>query len=151
MELVLDTSSLISLAWAGQLGLIRRSPMPLQLLTAVHDETVREGLAAGHADAAAIEAAVTELPRVESTVEGSVDQAVVAAAQLAGAVLTNDQALGRRAVNVGSRWLRTADFVILLVRTSRLRRDEAAGALSALHDAGRLTDDLYAAYRQELA
>lgn len=152
MEVVLDTSSLISLAWAGHLPLLERSPFPLILLDVVHNEAVHDGLASGHPDAAAIESAVAGLtPESAGSNSSSIDDAVVRAGRRHGVVLSSDQALGRRAVNVGARWLRTADYVVLLVRTSRARLDEGVAALVALHSAGLLTDELYASYREDLA
>jgi len=42
---------------------------------------------------------------------------VLAAALGVGTLVSNDLVLGRRAANLGVRWLRTADLLILCVKT----------------------------------
>lgn len=147
---MVDTSSLISLAWAGLLPLLARAPLPLVLLDVVEREAVAAGLAAAHPDAAAIEAAVRDLEREEAPGDSTVDGAVVAVGARHGGVLANDQALGRRAGSLGARWLRTPDFLVLLRRAERLTQEEALSALVALHAAGRITDTLRDEYMVEL-
>jgi hypothetical protein len=156
VHLVLDSSSLISLAWSGQLELLKRTPMPLVIPVAVHQETVTEGLARGYADAAGIEQAIKAIPEADtdSAAEAGVevvDHVVLVAGQEHGALLTNDIALGRRAANHGVRWLRTADFVVLCVRTDRLSTEEGITAIRALRSAGRITDALLDDYLEELS
>jgi len=151
MRLVVDSSTLISLARAGLLDLLRRLPLESVVIDTVRAETVAGGLAAGYADAAAIEAALAGLPVQEtSPTPGSADAAVLIAAQGAGGLVANDLALGRRARNLGLAWLRTADLVVLVVRSSVLSRREGLQALDALEAAGHLTPGLAAAYREEV-
>jgi hypothetical protein len=146
-----DTSTLISLAWAGRLDLLSRVPLQLVVLEAVHQESVVDGLSHGHADAAAIETVTAALPRLADPPGRTVDDMVVAAAAQEGAVLCNDVVIGRRVHNLGARWLRTADLVVLLIHTGRLAADEGSAAIGALHDAGRITDALRQDYLEELA
>lgn len=150
MKIVVDTSSLISLAWAGLLPLLTRTPLPLVLLDVVEREAVDAGLAAAHPDAAAIEAAVSGLAREVTPGDSTVDGAVVTAGAHHGAVLANDQTLGRRAGSLGAQWLRTTDFLVLLRRAERVTHEEALSALVALHAAGRITDTLRDEYLAEL-
>ncbi len=116
----------------------------------VRAETVASGLASGHPDAAAIEAAIAPLAGVETEPAGSVDQAVLAAALGVGTLVSNDLALGRRAANLGVRWLRTADLLILCVKTGTVSQDDARAVLNALHAAGRLTSALLTSYLEEI-
>lgn len=156
MRIAVDSSTLISLAWAGQLDLLSCSPVPLVVPDDVRREAVVEGLARGHPDAVAIEWAIKALPdgtsETGSTPTGSptVDHAVLEAGRVHGALLTNDLALGRRAANVGMRWLRTADLVVLCVRAGEVSKARGAAALRALRDARRITEDLLDAYLEEL-
>lgn len=147
---VLDTSTLISLAWAGWLRIIPLVPLELVVPDAVYQEAVTEGVASGYADASAIESAVRSLRRLSVPSEGTVDQAVLTAALEVGGVVTNDLALGRRASNLGSRWLRTADLAVLCVHAERLSAEAARSALSALHAAGRISAELLADYLEEI-
>jgi len=116
----------------------------------VRQETVVDGLARGYPDAAAIEAAVAHLPSIATSNVSSADEAVLNAARAVGILLANDVALGRRASNLGVSWLRTADFVVLCVRTELLDASSGRDALDALRSAGRITDDLLDAYHKEL-
>jgi len=75
---------------------------------------------------------------------------VVTAAREVGTLVANDLALGRRARNLGVRWLRTADLVVLGVRTSVISDGEARDAIVALRDAGRLTPELAGEYLEVL-
>jgi hypothetical protein len=75
---------------------------------------------------------------------------VLNAGRLHGALITNDLALGRRAANLGVRWLRTADLVMLCLRSEKLSGDRAVAALRALHSAGRLTESMLHADLEEL-
>lgn len=155
VRIAVDSSTLISLAWAGQLELLSRAPIPLIVPHEVRQETVTEGLARGYPDAAAIEQAIKTIP---SPGAGSdrpgephpIDHAVLEAGRRHGALLTNDLALGRRAANLGIQWLRTADFVVLCVRTNAVGADRGIAALKALRNAGRITEDLLNAYLEDL-
>jgi predicted nucleic acid-binding protein len=156
--MAVDSSTLISLAWAGQLELLRHTPVDLVVPHEVHQETVTEGVARGYPDAAAIEQAIKLIhepaaaaPASKAEMEmDTVDHAVLEAGRTHGALLTNDLALGRRAANLGVRWLRTADFVVLCVRIGTVDSDRGVAALKALRSAGRITDGLLGAYLEEL-
>jgi rRNA-processing protein FCF1 len=150
MDAVLDSSSLISMARAGILPMLSMTPIEPVILDVVVDEVVTRGLAAGYADAAAIEAYFSGLSVRPAGQVRSVDTAVLEASQKAGVLVANDLALGRRARNAGVRWLRTADVVLLAVRAGGMAAAEGASAISALLSAGRLTDDLAASYREDL-
>jgi rRNA-processing protein FCF1 len=150
MEVVLDSSTLISLAWSGQLGLLQRMPLELKVPEAVRVETVESGLAHGHVDAAAIDTAISAVEEIPTTHYENVDQAVLEAAVKVGVLATNDVALGRRAANNGVRWLRTADLVVLCVRTGRISHTAGTAALEALHNAGRISQKLLNDYRREI-
>lgn len=81
----------------------------------------------------------------------TVDQVVLEVGRQHGALLTSDLALGRRASNLGIRWLRTADFVVLCVRIGKVSTDQGIAALRALHSAGRITEALLRDYLEELS
>lgn len=146
----MDTSTLISLAWAGWLRIVPLSPLELVVPEAVRKEAVTDGVDAGYPDASAIETAIGPLPVLPSTSEDTVDQTVLAAALEVGALVTNDMALGRRANNLGAHWLRTADLVVLCVRAERLSAESGRSALRALHSAGRLSAEMLAEYLEEV-
>jgi rRNA-processing protein FCF1 len=150
MTAVVDTSTLISLAWAGCLRIVALSPLELVVPQAVEREAVTDGIAAGYPDASAIESAIKSLRILPAVPASNVDEAVLLAALAVGALVTNDVALGRRANNLGSRWLRTADLIVLCVRVERISADSGRNALSALHTAGRLSAKLLADYREEV-
>jgi rRNA-processing protein FCF1 len=147
---VLDSSTLISLAWSGHLQLLDDVPLDLVVPAEVVAETVDEGLDHGYADAAAIATAVKALTVAEPVGARTVDEAVLAVGRRHGLVVTNDLTLGRRAANVAVRWLRTADLVVLSVRTGHIGPDRGAAAVRALRSAGRLTDELARTYLEEL-
>ncbi|CAN5350508.1 hypothetical protein BH23ACT9_BH23ACT9_21840 [soil metagenome] len=150
MRAVVDSSTWISLAWSGQLPLLTATPLTPVVLDSVYRETVAEGLARGHADAAAIEHAMGAATRMDDPLGRTVDDRVVAAAAAVGLVVTNDLVVGRRANNLGARWLRTADLVVLAVRSHGIEVTSGHSAIAALHASGRLTDALRDAYMQEL-
>lgn len=150
MDAVLDTSTLISLAWAGVLDVLRASPLSLIVPSEVYSEAVEQGRIGGHADAAAIESAVAPLEIRSSGQTGSVDERVLDLGRRVGLLITNDVALGRRAANLGAGWLRTADLVIVCARLDKIPVDRARAALRSLHDAGRITPELLEAYVKEL-
>jgi len=147
---VIDTSTLISLARCGLLPLLSQLPVEPVILEVVYGEAVEAGLAGGHADAAAIEAAIAYLPRRSSDPGDLPDAAVLRAAREVGSLAANDLALGRRARNVGVNWLRTADLVVLLARTARMSTEEGRRAVGALKHAGRVSGDLADEYLAEL-
>lgn len=144
-----DASTLISLAWSGSLWLIGISPIGLHIPAPVRDEVVVTGLSRGHADAAAIEASIKDLPVID--VESPVDAAVLEAGRRAGAIVCNDIALGRRAANLQVMWLRTADLVVVTVKANAISAHQGQGVVEALHGAGRITDELLADYMEELS
>ena len=151
MNAVVDASSLISLAWSGALWLIAKAPVDLHLPTPVRDEVVVTGLARGYADAATIQANIEDLPLVDVEVASTVDAAVLEASTNVGALVCNDIALGRRASNLGVVWLRTADLVVLTVRSRSVPKARGRDVLTALRDAGRITDELLTEYAEELS
>lgn len=153
VRIVVDSSTLISLAWAGQLPLLGCAPVALVIPAEVRREVVDEGLARGYPDAAAIESTVkviADAGRSEELRDLPVDDAVLVRAREHGVLLTNDLALGRRALNTGVRWLRTADFIVLCVRSGGLDRLRGVAAVKALRAAGRITEELLDAYLEEL-
>ncbi|MGH9000677.1 MAG: hypothetical protein ACRDY7_14960 [Acidimicrobiia bacterium] len=150
MNAVLDSSCLISLARAGLLHLLPAFPLEPVLLEIVWGEVVGAGRSGGHADAVAVEAALADQPRDPGRAASTPDAAVLAAATDTGVLVANDLALGRRARNLGVRWLRTADLVVLAVASGRLSRDEGRAAIIAMRDSGRVTTELAAAYLEEL-
>jgi predicted nucleic acid-binding protein len=150
VDAAVDSSTLISLAWSGQLELLDRVPLRVVIPAAVRRETVEEGLEWGYPDAAAIERAIAALPVTEGAVAVTVDAAVLEAGRAQGVLLTNDVALGRRAANLGVHWLRTADLVMLCVRSGSIGPERGIAAVRALRSAGRLTEDLLHAYLEEL-
>lgn len=147
---VIDSSSLISLAWAGRLELINALPIELVVIDAVYAEVVEEGLARGYPDAAAIEHALRRVLRAPDPVAGSVDERVVAAGVGVGVVVANDQVLGRRCQNRGGSWLRTADLVVLAVRTGSIDVQFGRAAIQALLSTGRITQTLADDYLAEI-
>lgn len=152
MRAVVDTSSLISLARSGHLGLLDVVPVELVVLDVVFGEAVADGLAGGHADAAAIESALSSLAAVRAAAPAAtVDSAVLGAAIDAGMLLSNDLALGRRARNAGVRWLRTADLVVLAHRLGRLDVEQSRAVVDALLHSGRLTPELARTFLEELS
>lgn len=150
MRAVVDTSSWISLARAGLLSLIPLVPIEPLLTDVVHREAIEEGTAGGHPDARAIASTAGGLSIMKTPDGPSADDAVLRAAQAAGTLVANDVALGRRARSLGVRWLRSADLVVLAVRSRRLEAEEGRRAVEALTAAGRITPELADAYRQEL-
>ncbi|HEX6756471.1 MAG TPA: hypothetical protein VF109_11090, partial [Mycobacteriales bacterium] len=150
MYAAVDSSTLVSLAWAGQLKLLELAPLDLVIPAEVIVETVEDGLDHGYPDAAAIEAAVKALRISDPVAAPTVDESVLAVGRRLGALLTNDLALGRRAANLSVRWLRTADLVVLCVRTGRIPAVRGVAAVRALRGAGRITDGLARTYLKEL-
>ena len=131
------SSTLISLAWAGQLEFLSHAPIPLIIPEEVRQEAIK-----------AIPSPAPESHRPAAS--QSVDEAVLEAGRRHGVLATNDLALGRRAANLGVHWLRTADLVLLCVRTSTVSKDRGIAALRALRSAGRITDDLLNAFLEDL-
>lgn len=148
--MVIDTSSLISLARSGLLSLLELLPIKPTIPEVVEREAVRDGLQRGRPDAAAIEAAIASLPREPSPPGATPDAAVLEAARAAGSLIANDLALGRRARNLGLNWLRTADVVLLLVMAGRLETERGRSSIGALTAAGRISEELAAEYLMEL-
>lgn len=150
MQAVFDSSTLISLAWSGQLSLLQHIPVDPLIIDSVYAETVTDGLDSGHPDAAAIESALQVTERRRDPASGTVDEMVVAAAQEVGVVVTNDAVIGRRAATVGARWLRTADLFILALANETIDRDVCRAAIEALYGTGRITEALRTAYLKEM-
>ncbi len=88
MYAAVDSSTLISLAWSGQLELLDRVPLRMVIPAAVRRETVEEGLERGYPDAAAIERAIAGLFVTEGAVAATVDAAVLEAGRAQGVLLT---------------------------------------------------------------
>ena|SRR5438552_1517651 len=151
MRAVIDSSSWISLARAGLLDLLRAVALEPVLLDVVHAEIVDEGRRGGHPDAAALTAAVAGV-RVTTTTgrERAVDARVLDAAKDIGVLIANDLALGRRARSLGVAWIRSADVILLAVRSGSVSSREGLDGLRALEDTGRITSELAEAYREQL-
>ena len=151
MRAVIDSSSWISLARAGLLDLLRAVAVEPVLLDVVHAEIVDEGRRGGHPDAAALTAAVAGV-RVTTTTgrERAVDARVLDAAKDIGVLIANDLALGRRARSLGVAWIRSADVILLAVRSGSMSSREGLDGLRALEDTGRITSELAEAYREQL-
>jgi hypothetical protein len=150
--MVLDSSSLISLARAGLLQLIARLDEPRTIPDVVWREVVVEGRARQYPDAFAIEAVLEPPSATPQTDAGgeTVDEVVLQAAVIDGTLLANDLALGRRARNLGARWLRSADLIVLLAATGRAHLEEARAGIQALWSAGRITEALRDDYLRRL-
>ena len=148
--MIVDSSSLISLSRTGLLDVIGLLPEPPRILDVVWREVVDEGLAGQHADASAIDAALRSEPRQAAPVAPTIDQAVLLSAVADGTLLANDLALGRRARNLGARWIRTADLIVILQRTGRYTANHARNAIAALWSAGRITKSLRDQYLEAL-
>lgn len=150
MDVVVDSSTLISLAWSGSLWLIASCPVDLRVPVPVYDEVVTAGIAGGHVDARAIESSIKDLPRIDVTSVISVDAAVLQAGARVGALVCNDIALGRRAANLGAFWLRTADLIVLSVAAGAISTERGRQVVEALLDTGRITEELTQDYLKEL-
>ncbi|MEO6121365.1 MAG: hypothetical protein ABIW46_08310 [Acidimicrobiales bacterium] len=149
--MVFDSSTLISLARAGLLPVLSRVPVDVVILDVVWNEVVVAGRAGQHHDAVAIADALADRPRHPAPTARNVDDAVVLAAADFGALACNDITLGRRARNLGARWLRTADLLVMVWRTGRATVGETRSGIESLYRAGRITDDLRLEYVEALA
>jgi len=145
-----DSSTVISLARAGLLPALSRSPIEPVLLDVVWEEVVVAGRSGQHADAVAIEQALSDRARQRAPVANTVDEAVLLAALDDGTLACNDATLGRRARNLGVRWIRTADLLVLLARSGAATTVEAVGGIDALFNAGRISDAMRDEYREAL-
>jgi rRNA-processing protein FCF1 len=151
MRAVIDSSSWISLARAGLLDILRAVPVEPVLLDVVHAEIVNEGRRGGYADAAALTAAVTVIPVTTTKGRGSpADARVLDIAQDVGVLIANDLALGRRARSVGILWIRTADLIVLAVRSGSMSSADGTDGLRALEETGRISRELADEYREQL-
>ncbi|HYA44478.1 MAG TPA: hypothetical protein VED59_02650 [Acidimicrobiales bacterium] len=140
---MVDSSSWISLARSGLLGLLSDIGIEAVLLDVVRAECVEQGLSGDHADATALETVMTPLAVQRTAGQStSADLAVLDAAKREGVLVANDLTLGRRARNLGVRWLRSADLVVLGVRAGRVESQRGQRAIVALRDAGGITDAL---------
>jgi hypothetical protein len=151
VRIVLDSSTLISLAWSAQLPLLARLPIEPVIINSVYAETVTEGHARGHADAAGIEHALAALTPAPDPEGRSVDAMVVSAAADVGALATNDVVIGRRAGNPGARWLRTGDLVLLGLASGSFDASAARRAIEALAVTGRITPQLRDEFMEDIA
>jgi rRNA-processing protein FCF1 len=147
---IVDSSTVISLARAGLLPALSRSPIEPVLLDVVWEEVVVAGRSGQHADAVAIEQALSDRARQRAPVANTVDEAVLLAALDDGTLACNDATLGRRARNLGVRWIRTADLLVLLARSGAATTVEAVGGIDALFNAGRISDAMRDEYREAL-
>jgi hypothetical protein len=75
---------------------------------------------------------------------------VLGIAQEVGVLIANDLALGRRARSIGVSWIRTADLIVLAVRSGWMSSADGAEGLRALEESGRITRELAEAYREQL-
>ena len=150
VRILLDTSTLVSLAWSAQLSLLSHLPIEPVLIASVHHEAVGQGLARGHADAQAIAEAVRDIELLPDPAGDSVDAKVVAAAAAVGAVAANDQVIGRRATNLAVRWVRTGDLVVLASAAGSIDVPTARRAIHALAAAGRITTPLRDAFLEDI-
>ena len=151
MRAVIDSSTWISLARAGLLQVLRAAAVDPVLLDVVHTEIVDEGRRGGHADAAALAAAVAGMsPTYTGRGNAAVDARVLEGAQAVGLLIANDLALGRRARSLGVAWIRTADLVLIAVQNGSMSVVEGTDALQALLDSGRITPELADAYKAQL-
>ena len=150
MRAVIDSSSWISLARAGLLHVLRGVAVEPVLLDVVHAEIVGEGRRGGHAEAAALTAAVAAVPIKATARRDPADSRVLTAAQEIGVLIANDLALGRRARSLGVAWIRTADLIILAVQNGSMSSTEGVEGLRALEASGRITSELADAYREQL-
>lgn len=151
MRAVVDSSSWISLARSGLLGVLSTVDVEPVLLDVVRDECVRAGVAGGHADAAALETVMDRLETQVTTTAGEdADVVVLAGARPVGVLVTNDLALGRRARSAGLAWLRTADLVVLGARGGTMTPVQARRAVDALRASGRITTTMADDYLEEL-
>lgn len=149
--MVFDSSALISLARAGLLPLLARVPADVVVIDVVWDEVVQAGRAGQHPDAVAIADALGDRPPHIAPPARTVDDAVVLAAADDGVLACNDITLGRRARNLGARWLRTADLLVLLQRSGAATHAETLAGIESLYRAGRITDDLRREYLEVLS
>ena len=113
-----------------------RTPVQPVIVDVVEAEVVEAGLARGHPDAAAIEAAIAALSRRPTpSGPGSADAAVLEATRGEGTLVANDLALGRRARTLGCESTARRPGVEPLV--VRARSHLAAARRSAALRAGR--------------
>ena len=139
------------MARAGLLDLLDTCGLTFVLIEPVRTEAVEQGMAHGHVDATAIESRIGSW-RVEPVpLYATVDETVLRAASTAGVLISNDLALGRRARNLGTSWLRTADLIVLSMTAGRMTREMARSAVISLRDAGRATPMLATSYLEELS
>jgi rRNA-processing protein FCF1 len=151
MRAVIDSSSWISLARAGLLHVLTTVSLEPVLLDVVHAEIVSEGRRGGYGDAAALTAAVADIPL--TTTKGRVrpvDSRVLDVAQDVGVLVANDLALGRRARSIGVTWIRTADLIVLAVRSRSMSSADGVAGLRALEETGRISRELADEYREHL-
>ncbi len=148
--MVVDSSTLISLARAGLLGVLSRLPLEVVILDVVWDEVVVAGRSGQHADAVAVEHALGGRSRRQAAGARTVDEAVLLAARDDGILVCNDVTLGRRARNLGARWIRTADLLVLQLRSGSWSEQEAVDGIEALLAAGRISEQLRDEYLETL-
>jgi hypothetical protein len=150
MRAVVDSSSWISLARAGLLDILATAAVEPVLLDVVRAEIVDEGRRGGHADAASLSAALAGVAPTPTKTGTPVDVRVLEGARAVGLLVANDLALGRRARSLGVAWIRTADLIVIAVRTGSLSLRDGEEALQALHASGRITRELADSYMEQL-
>jgi hypothetical protein len=154
--LVVDSSSLVTLARCGAVGLLELWPNPVVTVQEVYRETVEVGSSKGYADAAAIREAfglgriaIRPVAGDERTGGmGAVDWLVLQLAQETpgSEILANDHPLLRKAEQRGLPAFYTAEFVWELGRMGRLRPVRRDALLRDFVAEGRYTEDFMNAF-----
>ncbi|MGQ0743504.1 MAG: hypothetical protein ACT4OS_04045 [Acidimicrobiales bacterium] len=148
--MIIDSSTLISMARAGLLPLLPLLPHEVVILDVVWNEVVVSGRAGNHPDAVPIAQALADSVLKVTPAARTVDAAVLAAAAADGTLACNDAVLGRRARSLGARWLRSADLLVLLLRLERITPATAASGIQSLFFANRITAQLRDQYMEVL-
>lgn len=153
--LVVDASSLITLAGADALGLLSLSPLKACTVAEVYRETVEVGLARGYRDAPAISRAFEQGlltirdPRRAEKLTGisRTDSLLLHLAEETGAeILVNDQALLRKAEERGLPARVTAEFVQRLYKAKKISGARRDALLKDFVANGRYSEDFLLAF-----
>ena len=150
-NVVVDSSTLITLAGAGALDLLKLVPHRARTVSAVHRETVEVGVARGIADAAAIAAAFAQRvvaiqePRRKDRLPGIslADSLVLHLAVELGAacVFTNDRTLFRKARQQGLVAGISAELVLDLHTEGRISQQRRDALLKEFVARGRYSEE----------